>query len=318
MATLTSGSVVSIREDLSDIMQNISPSDTPLYTMAKKEAQSSTKHEWLVDELNAPQANAQAEGADFSDGTIGQPTRFDNIAQIMHHVGKVAGTVDNLDIAGREKEVARAKIKGGKELKKDLERALLIDNAKVASGTREMAGISSYITNGDFATDMSAASPADGSAVPDASGTPAALTMARVEAALQAAYEDGGEPTVAMMSPSTKRKFSATTDGFAAGAQAQVNHTKNEAITISGSVSVFQSDFGTIEANVNRVMSSASLDDRIYLLDPDYVCVTNVPNRAFVTEDLAKVSDAEKFAIVFEGSVKLSAPKAHAMVLGIS
>ena len=317
MATLTSNNVVSVREDISDVVNMISPEDTPLYTTAKKETQSSTKHEWLVEELNAPADNKFAEGADFSDGTVQQPTRLDNIAQIMHHVRKVSRTVESVDIVGRQSEVARAKVIAGKELKKDLERALLVDNAKVASGTREMAGLSSYITNGDFATNMSAAT-GDGSDVPDSTGTASALTMARVELAIQAAYEDGGNPTIAMMSPATKRKFSAATDGFVSGTQAQVQHTKAEPITFVSSVSVFLSDFGTVNVVPNRVMSAASLNDRIYLIDPEYVAITNLPNANFITEDLAKVADAEKFAMVWEGSLKVSAPKAHSMVLGIS
>ena len=318
MATLVSTAVVSVREDLSDVIANISPADTPVYTVASKETQSSTKHEFLVQELNAPADNKKAEGADFSDGTSNQPTRFDNMAQIMHKVIKVSDTVENLNIAGRASQIAYEKVMAGQELKKDLERALLVDYAKVPSGTREMAGISSYISHGDFATNMAAASNLDGTDVPDATGTATALTMARVEAALQAAYEDGGSPRLAVMSPAVKRKFSAATDGFTASTQAQVQHTKAEPIQFVSAVSVFLSDFGSVETVPNRVMAAASLNDRIYLVDPDYITVTNLPNRNFVTHDLAKTADAETFAMVFEGSNKLTAPKAHALVLGIS
>lgn len=317
MAATLTANVVSVREDLSDVIAMITPEDTPLYTLAKKEVQSSTKHEWLVEELNAPADNKAAENATFSDGTIQQPTRLDNSAQIMTKTRGVSRTVEAVTKAGRASEIARAKVLAGKELKKDLERALLVDNAKVASGTREMAGISSYITNGDFASGMAAAT-GDGSDVPDAVGTAAALTMARVEAAIQAAYEDGGNPTVAMMSPAVKRKFSAATDGFVSGTQAQVQHTKAEPIQFVSAVSVFLSDFGTVNTVPNRVMGAASLDDRIYLIDPEYVVVTNLPNANFITEDLAKVQDGERFAMVFEGSLKTPAPKAHSMVLGIS
>lgn len=52
---LTTYTAVGNREDLSDIITNISPTETPLYSMFGKATAKATYHEWIEDSLAAPE-----------------------------------------------------------------------------------------------------------------------------------------------------------------------------------------------------------------------------------------------------------------------
>ena len=58
------------REDLSDVIYDISPTDTPLLNTLARGKATAVYHEWQTDSLAAATtANAAVEGADASDAT---------------------------------------------------------------------------------------------------------------------------------------------------------------------------------------------------------------------------------------------------------
>ena len=52
--TTNTGSAVSNREDLTDVLTILAPEETPILSSANKERASATNVEWTVDSLSAP------------------------------------------------------------------------------------------------------------------------------------------------------------------------------------------------------------------------------------------------------------------------
>jgi len=143
-------------------------------------------------------------------------------------------------------------------------------------------------------------------------GTNRTMTLAMIDNAMQAAYEDGGQPNMLVVSPAKKVEFSDLNSGSVA--TNQINYTAPREAAIVGSVSLYLSDFGQLDVVIDRFASS----DRVYLLDSDYASICTLPGRNFAVQELAKTGDAEKFQIVTEWTLKVSAPKAHGAVYDLS
>ena len=312
MAQFTTTNAVGEREDLSDVITRIDPDETPIFSALKKETGNGVFVEWQVQELAAAVANNhQNEGADATYATPTATTRLGNYMQISQKDAQVSGTLDAVDKAGRDKEVAYQKVLKGLELRRDIEKYLHSDTARSASDPRKAGTLSSWITNVDDASGTSAAT-GDGTDVPDMAGTNRALTLAQIDTAMQAAYTDGGQPNMLVVSPAKKAAFSDLNSGSVA--TNQINYTAPREAAIVGSVSLYLSDFGQLDVVIDRFAS----DDRVYLLDSDYASVCTLPNRNFTVQEMAKTGDSEKFQIITEWTLKVSAPKAHAAVYDLS
>jgi len=312
MAQFTTANAVGEREDLSDVITRIDPDETPVFSALKKETGNGVFVEWQVQELAAAVAtNYQNEGADAAYATPTATSRLGNYMQISQKDAQVSGTLDAVDKAGRDRETAYQKVLKGLELRRDIEKYLHSDTARSASDPRKAGTLSSWITNVDDASGTSAAT-GDGTDVPDMSGTNRAMTLAQIDNAMQAAYTDGGQPNMLVVSPSKKAAFSDLNSGSVA--TNQINYTAPREAAIVGSVSLYLSDFGQLDVVIDRFAS----DDRVYLLDSDYASICTLPNRNFAVQDLAKTGDSEKFQIITEFTLKVSAPKAHAAVYDLS
>jgi len=290
---------------------NCDPDETPIYSALRKETVNNTTFDWLVQELAAASAtNYVAEGADASFATPTQAVRFSNVTQVSQKDAAVSGTLDAVDTAGRDRETAYQKVLKGLELRRDIEKGLCSDNAKATGATRETANLSSWITNVSVGS-SGAAPTGDGSDVPTG-GTDRDLSLALIDAAHQAAYEDGGNPNMLVVSPAKKATFSDLSSGSVATNQIQYTAPREAAIV--GSVSLYLSDYGELSVVIDRQIGN----DRIYLLDADYASICTLPGRNFLVEDLAKTGDAAKFQVITEYGLKVSAPKAHGAVYDLN
>ena len=320
MTTLVTDNVIGAREDLGDVITVLDTGDTPIWSNAAKAEGSGVIHEWLFQSLAAATDSKAAEGADFSAAASAQPTRIQNVMQINTKVRKVSDTSEAVSLAGRASELARQRLLVAKELRRDVELALVTDNAYVSSGTREAASITSYLSNVSFSTAGStsalAANNQNGSAAITTTGTDRSLTIAMIDTVMQAIFEDGGEADMMVLSPQLKNAFSGISNAFAPGTANQVTTAAGQAITITGAVDVYSSDFSTLQITPSRVMA-ANHNDRVFLLDSDYYTIVNLPGRNFVEVDLAKTSDAQTSAIVYEWTLRLDNPLAHGAVIDI-
>ena len=106
MTTYTTYSQVGLAEDVSDIISNISPFDTPCITMFKNEKVNARTFSYLEDTLEASQANYAVEGADASMQTLQNATERTQNPQILTKAFQISGTADAVRTHGRAKETA--------------------------------------------------------------------------------------------------------------------------------------------------------------------------------------------------------------------
>jgi len=193
---------VGIREDLSDIVHNISPEETPFYSKSAKKAARNTFVEWQTDSLRASAANAHIEGDTTTAEARTATTRLGNYTQIFKNAVVVSDSDDNVDNAGRAKEIAYQTLKIAKEQKLDIEKALFDNNARAAGSSsvaRELAGAPAWMTTNTVAGSGGADPTGDGT---DArtDGTPAAFSQANFDTVMQSIWVAGGKPDTVYLS----------------------------------------------------------------------------------------------------------------------
>ena len=314
MATFQTYQSIGNREDLSDVIYNISPTDTPFMSSVGKTKASAVYHEWQTDALAAAVAtNAAVEGADASSLTVTPTVRLGNRTQISTKTVQIAGTQESVDKAGRKSEKAYQLAKASSELKRDMEKTLLSNTAAVtgdASTARKLGGLQAWI-NTNY---VGAGTAGSGGTTARVSGTDAAFTEAMLKSAVKKAFEQGGNPSVLMVTPTQKQVVS----GFAGVAAQRYMAPSEKPTTIVGAADVYLSDFGTLSVVPNRFMTADSGDggEVAFVLDPEYAAVAYL--RPFQTNELAKTGDSEKTQLLVEYTLEVKNEAAHAIIADLA
>ena len=173
--TTNTGSGVSNREDLTDVLTILAPEETPILSSANKQKASATKVEWTVDSLSAPSTAGIAEGADvttFTDQFAGR-ARLGNRVQKFRRDYKVSDLQEAVDSVGPAK-VAQAEAKAIRELKRDIEATIASANDRAV----EDGSTTAYALRG-LGDWLDSAGPSD---VPAGFRTPAASIYTAAEA----------------------------------------------------------------------------------------------------------------------------------------
>lgn len=300
------------REDLADIIYDVSPEDTPFISNVSKVKASNTLHEHQTDVLASPASNQQVEGDDASNTAVTPTVRIGNYVQILSKTTQVSGTMGALDLAGRRSEMAYQIARRGVELKKDLEFALVRNQASSAgsaSAARVMGGLESGIsTNISSGTGGSTTAISGATWTAPTDGTQRAFTETLLKTVIKSMWTNGGDPKIAMMGPSNKQTFSS----FSGIADNRYMVPGEEQGKIIGACDVYVSDFGTTLTVPSRIQR----DRTAFILDPEYASVAYL--RDFSTNDLAKTGDSERKQIIVEASLQLNNEKAHGKVADLS
>ncbi len=316
--TYTSYTVKGAREDLSDVISMISPTDTPFMTMiGKGEKVSNTLFEWQVDALDAVDTgNAQLEGEDYDSGTLQAATattRMQNYVQISAKTLIVSGTNESMRKAGRKGELAYNLAKRSKELKRDMEAIMIGTNQAAnagAAGTARKTGSFLACVKTNDSLGATGASPVY-TTLPNATrtdGTQRNFTEALLKATMQLCYSAGGKPTVLMLGPVNKQNASA----FAGVAAQRYNAQGAKATTIIGAADIYVSDFGNLSVVPNRFQRERDA----WLIDPEYAEMRML--RDFQTVDLAKTGDATKKLLLVEWGLQVTNEAAHGLVADLN
>jgi len=316
MATFQTYQSIGNREDLTDVIYNISPTDTPFMSSVGKTKATAVYHEWQTDALAAAVANnAAVEGADATSLTVTPTARVGNRTQISTKTVQIAGTQESVDKAGRKSEKAYQLAKASSELKRDMEKTLLSNNVAAAgdsSTARTLGGLQAWLgTNAVLGASGTAGS---GGTTARVSGTDAAFTEAMLKSAVKQAFVQGGNPSVLMVTPTQKQVVS----GFAGIAEQRYQAPSNAPTTIVGAADVYLSDFGTLSVVPNRFMTADSGDggEVAFVLDPEYAAVAYL--RPFQTNELAKTGDSEKTQLLVEYTLEVKNEKAHAIIADLA
>lgn len=242
MATYTTSSAVGEREDLSNVISRIDPDETPIFSNAKVETTKGIFTEWQVQELTAASdTNHVNEGSDYSFVNPTATSRLGNYHQISVQAASVSGTLDVVDKAGRDRETAYVKVLKGIEQRRDIEKALFKNEARSASDPRKAGKLLSWITN-TVVEGATTTPTGDGTDVSDMAGANAALSLAKIDSAMKAAYDDGGQPDMLVVSPANKVAFSDLSSGSAVTNQLHMTANAPTDAIIIGSVSMYLTD----------------------------------------------------------------------------
>jgi hypothetical protein len=306
--TFQTYSAVGVREDLADIIYNISPTETPFISNVGKGSAKSTYHEWQIDSLDAAADNKAVEGDDAGAGAITPTVRVGNYTQIASKTISLSGSNQVTDAAGRASEMAYQLAKRGQELKRDMEVTLVGTNKGQASGSsgtaRELGSVQSWLaTNVNLGT---------GGAAPEGDGTDArttgtnrAFTEAMLTDVITKTWVSGGMPSVIMCNAGQKAKITAFTG----------NATKYKEVndkTVINAVDVYVSDYGDLSVVPNRFMDTSA----VLVLQPDMWSVDYY--RDFQTHDLAKTGDSDRKQILVEYTLASKQEAASGIIADLS
>lgn len=309
MATFTRYDAVGAREDLSDVIYNIYPQDTPIMSSIGKTKATAVYHEWQTDSLAAATAsNAAVEGADATSATLSPTTRVGNYTQIVQKTVQVSGTLEAVDKAGRKSEKAYQLAKASAELKRDMETIITANQGQSAgdsSNARKLGSLLSWIkTNTNKGSGTTAGvDPVTSGVSVRTDGTTRTFTEAMLKNVVAKVYTSGGTPSALFVSPGIKQDVSSF-----AGIAAQRFVTEATPTTIISAADAYLSDFGLIQIVPNRFMRTRDA----LVLDPEYAALAYL--RPFTTNELAKTGDSEKTQLLAEFTLEVKNEAAHGIV----
>jgi hypothetical protein len=275
------------------------------------------RHEWQTDVLaSAVTTNAAIEGDEAVIDSATATVRVSNITQIMDKAIIVSGTARAVDTAGRKDELAYQIQKRGRELKRDIEATVLANQASVLGDdttARKLGGLQTWLTSN---TDR-ASGGADGGyststsltvAATDATaGSVRTFTETLLVNAQQDAYNNGGEPTMMLLSPYQKRQFTNATN-FPGIADLRSNVPQNKPASVIGNAEIYLGPFGTLDVVVDRFTRSRD----VFLVDPEYAALGVL--RPMQQWELAKSGDADKRQLLTEITLVIENQAAHAVI----
>ena len=301
--TFTRYGAKGLREELSDVIYDISPMETPIISAAGRMSVSQTLHEWQTDALSVTDtANAQLEGDDIATFPAVTPTvRVGNYTQISRKLVIISGTLDEVNKAGRASELAYQVSRRGREIKRDMESIVTENLGGDAGGTataRQTATLGAWLkTNVDKAGD--GGNPVYTSGVPSAArtdGSQRAITETIFKNVLETMWTSGADinATTVYCGPFNKQAISAFTGVVTRNYD--ISNTPRPTAVISA-VDVFVSDFGTVRIQPTRFQRERD----VWFIDPEYISLGVL--RPFQLIELAKTGDAEKRMMLQEWSL---------------
>ena len=320
MAEFRTYTAIGQREDLSNTIYSIAPTETPVVSSIGKTKATATYHEWQTDTLAAAVKTGLLEGADASGASDTPTVRVGNRTQIQGKTVHVSGTLDAVDKAGRKTETAYQLAKAGQELKRDMENTILgnvAQNAGSSSAARLLGSIQTWLLT-NYVTEATAGSPAgpvggNGTATRTSAGSGNYLAFGedKLKECVKSCFENGGNPTLLVVPPTQKQAVSA----FAGIAAQRFQAPSDKQSTIVGAADVYMSDFGTLSVVPDRFMTAdggTGSGEQALLLDPTMASIATL--RPFESNLLAKTGDSEKHQMLVEYTLQVSNEKAHGIV----
>lgn len=312
--TVLTTAAVGNREELDDFVSLITPSDTPIYSMAGKESASSKHPEWEYEDLDTTADNAQPEGNEYNYDAVAAPTRVGNYTQIFTKTFRFSGTQQAVDNAGNAEKRAHELMKKGKALRKDMEYSIVLNTASSNSDPRRSGGLPTWLTTNVSRNSGSSGGFSSGVTTVETTGTLRAWTKALTDTVLQSIYQQGGDVTTVVCSPYNKGVFATfMSDSNVAAFRYAAGRGTN---TIIGTADIYESPWGPVKVMPNRVMSTAAATARrVFALDPAMVKWCTL--RPIQEDKVAKTGDAENGVLIAEGCLKVANEKGIGVIADV-
>ena len=315
-----------IREDVMDKIWDISKIPLPFTDCVGSSSSKQSKIEWTQDTLAQPDiTNAVVDGSDAvgNDTAVGQ--RVSNEHQISTKVVRVSYRADASDTIGRAKELSYQIMRRQQELRRDVEAICLSNQASVPDDGTSVAGkvgtLPSWIETSAFNGTPGGYDLTTGQTIARTPGTAVAVTEDNLRDAVESCYNEGGNPTKLMTTPSIVRKISEYL--FTSSARVATLYSDQgksaEKATALGSVNVFVTDFGTLHLVPNRLQQTYSASGTtaadIFIIDTEYLKLRYL--KGYQTDKLAKTGLSENRHMSVDWSLEVGTEKAHAMISDI-
>lgn len=308
-----------LAEDVTDVIHNISPTETPLVSMVPSTDASAVYHQWQTDVLAAPASNAQIEGDDLALTAPTATVMVGNHTQITAKAFGISGTLERVKKYGRDSELALQAAKTARELKTHVDFHITGTNTASSAGTSGDGGGGSARLSGSLETWLDTntnfgGTGADGgfsgtTTAARMDGTTRVLALSYVDLVIESAWSNGGNPSVLLMGPKMKTKFS-TLDGVGARRENAAERT------ITATADLYVSNFGELRIVPSRhIRKQASIDHAIFAIDPEYLKIAYL--RPWQQFDLAKTGDSVKREMLVEWTLEVCNEKAHGGVFDL-
>lgn len=299
------------REDLADIIYDISPTETPVLSMAAQGTATNTLHEWLTDALDAASgSNARVEGEDKDAVSITAPTRVSNLTQISDKTILLSGTQQAVNAVDYNGDLSRQVVRKAQALKRDMETILTGNQASVSgdlSTARKLRSLEAWYpsANSDRGTGGAAGSSTQ-AATDSTTGDLRAIKESLLKNVIQLVWNVGGNSDAIVAGGVNKQRIS----GFAGNANREISATEGK---LSAYVDVYASDFGRVMKIIpNRFSRSRT----VHVLDSEMLGVDYL--RKFFQLPLAKTGDADKRLVGAEYTLKVNNPSAHGVIADLT
>jgi hypothetical protein len=302
--TFTTYAAVGNREDLSDVIYRIDPTDTPFVSGIDKTKASAVAHEWQTQALAAVDTgNAVLEGDDATTDAATPTVRLSNVCQISDKVARVTGTQQAVEQAGRDDELAYQEMLKGLELKRDMEAILVGTNQAKNAGNATTARVTASVLSWVKSNTSKGAGGADPTAADGTGtrtdGTQRAFTEANLKTVLQSIWNAGGKPDTIFTGGFNKQVFSTFT-----GRASPTEETKSKKIVAS--VDAYESDFGVLKVVANRFSRARD----VLVLQMDMWALATLNGRKMVSVTLAKTGDSDRRQMLSEYALEARNEKA--------
>jgi hypothetical protein len=324
-ALITTGgsAVVGQREDLSDVITRMDPGSTPVLSwFGTGTASNAISHDWEKSDIRAPRRSPANEGNVATNATPVRPSRIANTCEIFYEAYGVSGTAQAVDVAGNSATLDWQRVHKGLELKCDLEIAVLGPQEWVKTDPREMGGIQTYAVNYDIGSSGGTAPSGDGDTTV-VYGADQTLDTDLMDTVSQAGWQKGANYSLLVMGSAQKRNFDNAIP-VESLADAQIDVTNQEGVTVATTVAIWKSVFGQRKFMMVPTLDkyTASWADKCILgFDerPSYrPKVLSLPGRGWFTERLAKVGDTDQEQIVGEFTLEVPNPLSFMLIGGLS
>ena len=298
-----------LREDLENMIYDISPMETNFMSNIGRSRVESTTHEWLTDALTAAAHNANIEGDAFSAAARSHPSRLKNYTQIARKDIEVTGTAQAVNNAGMAKLMAYHTARAAKEIKRDMEKDLLSDepaSAGLSTAPRVSAGAEAWIYApnhiGINQTGATTTAPVSGFATsPVTDGSATAFTEAGLKSMLQKAWSAGGTTDTILVGASLYNSISL----FTGIATRYRNVESRSQAQIIGAADVYVSAYGSHRIVLNRYMRTTT----VFCFELSTWSVGYL--RPFAVEPIAQVGDAVRNMLRAEYTLVAKSPRAN-------
>jgi hypothetical protein len=267
--------------------------ESPIYSSARKEQTKTTTPEWQTQALAAAADNMSIQGDEFTNSSITATARVKNHCQIFEKVAEISGSNLAVDHYGYDNEMSYQLELKTKELKRDIERGIVQNNASVAAANAvagECGGIETWISTnasrgaGGAGTGYNSGT---GLTVAPTDGTQRVLTEQLLLDVMKTGYDNGARFSTIYCGSFNKMRISNTMTG---------NQTRfsEEAKSLSNTIDVYENDFGKVQIVKNPQMRTRTL----ILVDPDAISIKNL--RAMQRGKIAKTADSEREFVLAE------------------